>query len=58
MSKETNTTPLSREHEALAIVSQQLRDTRIISPRPSTNDPKIVGDMTYAIISRSAAAVW
>jgi RND family efflux transporter MFP subunit len=43
------------KHEALAIVSQQLRDTRIISPRPSSNDPKIVGDMTYAIISRSAA---
>jgi RND family efflux transporter MFP subunit len=43
------------KQEALAIVSQQLRDTRIISPRPSSNDPKIAGDMTYAIISRSAA---
>ena len=43
------------KQEALAIVTQQLRDSRIIAPRPSTNDPKVVGDMTYAITSRSAA---
>jgi RND family efflux transporter MFP subunit len=43
------------KQEALAIVTQQLRDTRIVAPRPSTNDPQIVGDMTYAITSRSAA---
>jgi RND family efflux transporter MFP subunit len=43
------------KQEALAIVAQQLRDSRIIAPRPSTSDPKIVGDMTYAITSRSAA---
>ncbi|HEV3304123.1 MAG TPA: efflux RND transporter periplasmic adaptor subunit [Planctomycetaceae bacterium] len=43
------------KQEALAIVTQQLRDSRIIAPRPSTNDPNAVGDMTYAVTSRSAA---
>jgi RND family efflux transporter MFP subunit len=43
------------KQEALAIVTQQLRDSRIAAPRPSTNDPAVVGDMTYAITSRSAA---
>jgi RND family efflux transporter MFP subunit len=43
------------KQEALAIVTQQLRDTRIVAPRPSTSDPNLVGDMTYAITSRSAA---
>jgi RND family efflux transporter MFP subunit len=43
------------KQEALAIVTQQLRDTRIVAPRPSTNDPNAVGDMTYAVTSRSAA---
>jgi multidrug efflux pump subunit AcrA (membrane-fusion protein) len=43
------------KQEALAIVTQQLHDTRIVTPRPSKTDPKAVGDMTYAITSRSAA---
>jgi RND family efflux transporter MFP subunit len=43
------------KQEALAIVAQQLRDTRIVAPRPSTSDPQVLGDMTYAITSRSAA---
>jgi RND family efflux transporter MFP subunit len=43
------------KQEALAIVTQQLRDTRIVAPRPSTSDPNAVGDMTYAVTSRSAA---
>jgi RND family efflux transporter MFP subunit len=43
------------KQEALAIVTQQLRDTRIVAPRPSISDPKVLGDMTYAITSRSVA---
>jgi RND family efflux transporter MFP subunit len=43
------------KQEALAIVTQQLRDTRIMAPRPSMSDPKVPGDLTYAITSRSAA---
>jgi multidrug efflux pump subunit AcrA (membrane-fusion protein) len=43
------------KQEALAIVTQQLHDTRIVTPRPSKTDPKAIGDMTYAITSRSAA---
>jgi RND family efflux transporter MFP subunit len=43
------------KQEALAIVTQQLRDTRIVAPRPSISDPNVLGDMTYAITSRSAA---
>jgi RND family efflux transporter MFP subunit len=41
------------KQEALAIVAQQLRDTRIVAPRPSASDPNV--EMTYAITSRSAA---
>ena len=43
------------KQEALAIVAQQLRDTRIVAPRPSIDDPQVLGDLTYAITSRSAA---
>ncbi len=41
------------KQEALAIVTQQLRDTRIVAPRPSKVDPNV--ELTYAITSRSAA---
>ncbi len=41
------------KQEALAIVAQQLRDTRIVAPRPSASDPNV--ELTYAITSRSAA---
>jgi RND family efflux transporter MFP subunit len=43
------------KQEALAIVTQQLRDTRIVAPRPSIEDPQVLGGLTYAITSRSAA---
>jgi RND family efflux transporter MFP subunit len=43
------------KQEALAIVEQQLRDTRILAPRPSVSDPNATAEMTYAITSRSAA---